>query len=83
MNFQEAQTQTPDCPCQECTFMDKEGNPMSCVQCTEWYLEYERYRKDIERGLSDESSDIRKEGPQEPSLPRTLKISTSIKDGDF
>ncbi len=83
MNFQKAQAQAPDCPCQECTFMDKDGHPMDCTQCTEWYLEYERYRRDIERGLADERSDIRKEGPLEPSSLRTLKISIPRKGGDF
>jgi len=60
--------------------MDKEGNPMNCVQCTEWYLDYERYRKDIDRGLAGDNPDIRKEGQLEPSSLRTSKISTSIKD---
>jgi len=63
--------------------MDKDGNPMNCAQCTQWHLDYELYRKDIERGLAEENPDIRKEGPQEPSFHRTLKISLPHQGGDF
>ena len=88
MNSQEVSTQTPDCPCQVCSFLDMEGSPRDCDRCTLWYPDYERYRRDIEGGLADESSLIRKEGPQEPSSLRTSSLRTSkifiqAKGGDF
>ena len=83
MSAQQSRTQTPDDPCQECTFMDKEGNPMDCAQCTQWYLDYEHYRKALEGGLAERGPDIRKEGPKEPPFLSTSKISIPGRGRDF
>ena len=83
MNAQEVSTQTPDCPCQVCSFLDMEGNPMDCTRCTLWHPDYERYRRDLEGGLAGESSFIRKEDPKGSPFLRTLKISRPRQGGDF